>query len=120
MLNFALRRKSGESPSAPPMTKIVLATDWSRQRPRCRAKAALSILSPRSSSATRTGFIGNCSRNRGGFLGHSGGGVAGAAFGNFMNVEAAKAEFAADIVELLAIALGTVPAPGPALTGRLK
>src|SRR5712672_3418700 len=38
-LSFALRRKSGESPSAPPITKIVLATDSSRQRPRCPAKA---------------------------------------------------------------------------------
>ena len=37
--SLALRRKSGESPSAPPIMKIVLATDSSRQRPSCRAKA---------------------------------------------------------------------------------
>ena len=107
--NFALRRKSGESPSAPPIAKIVLATCSSRQRPRCRAKVALSILSPRSSSATSTDFCGISGGNRRGFLGHPGCGVARAAFRNFMNIEAAKAELAADIVEALAVPFGQFP-----------
>src|SRR6476661_4385700 len=44
-------------------------------------------------------FIGNGGRYRPGFLGDPGGGIAGAALGNFMDLEAAKAELAADIVE---------------------
>src|ERR1700681_3881979 len=55
------------------------------------------------------GFRWNYGRNRGGFLGHPGCGVARAAFANFMNFEAAKAEFAADVVESFAIALGQFP-----------
>ena len=55
------------------------------------------------------GFLGDRGRNRRGLLGHPGRGVAGAAFGNFMNLEAAKAELAADVVEALAIALGQFP-----------
>ncbi len=67
------------------------------------------MLSPRSSSATSTDFAGYYGRNRRGFLGYPGRGVAGAAFRNFMNLEAAKAELAADVVESLAIALGQFP-----------
>ena len=109
MLSFALRRKSGESPSAPPIAKIVLATASSRQRPRCRAKAALSILSPRSSSATSTDFAGIAAEI--------------AAASSAIRVAASrarlsgiswisrplKAEFAADVVESFAIALGQFP-----------
>ena len=40
------------------------------------------------------------------FLCYPGGGVARAAFRNFMNLKAAEAEFAADVVEALAIPLG--------------
>jgi len=58
MRSLALRCKSGESPSAPPITKIVLAIPSSRHWPSCRAKAALSMLLPRSSSATSTDFSG--------------------------------------------------------------
>src|SRR4029453_1740233 len=42
-------------------------------------------------------------------LRHPGGGIAGAAFRNFVNLEAAEAELAADIIEALAIALGKLP-----------
>src|SRR5262245_22902923 len=42
-------------------------------------------------------------------LRHPGGGIAGAAFRNFMNLKAAEAELAADIIEALAIALGKLP-----------
>src|SRR5882757_8053237 len=52
------------------------------------------------------GFLRYCRRNRRGFLRYPGRGVARAAFGNFMDREAAKAELAADILEALAIAFG--------------
>src|SRR5439155_14746 len=58
IVSLALRRKSGESPSAPPIVKIVLATASSRKRAKCWAKLALSMLLPRSSSATSTHFCG--------------------------------------------------------------
>ena len=109
MLSFALRRKSGESPSAPPITKIVLATCSSRQRPRCRAKAGAVDVVAALVERHQHGFFRNCRRNRRGFLGHPGRGVARAAFGNFMDLEAAKAELAADVVEALAIAFGQFP-----------
>src|ERR1700742_2757408 len=51
------------------------------------------------------GFVRDCGRDRGTFLGDARGGIAGAAFGNFMNVDAAKSEPAAGIIEPLAIAL---------------
>ena len=108
MLSLALRRKSGESPSAPPIAKIVSATASSRQRPRCRANGAVDIVAALV-ERHQDRFLRDRRRNRRGFLGHPGGGVAGAAFGNFMNFEAAKAELAADIVEALAIALGQFP-----------
>src|SRR5665647_2877180 len=55
------------------------------------------------------GFRRYCGRNRGGFLGHPGRGVAGAALGDFLDIEAAKAEFAANVVESLAIAVREFP-----------
>ena len=58
MRSLALRCKSGESPSAPPITKIVLAMPSSHHWPSCRAKAALSTFLPCSSSATTTDFTG--------------------------------------------------------------
>src|SRR4051812_7656448 len=54
-------------------------------------------------------FFGDFRRNRRGFFGYSGVGVARAAFRNFMNRKAAKAELAADLVESLAIASGKFP-----------
>ena len=48
-------------------------------------------------------------RDRGGLFGDPCRGIAGAAFGNFMNFEAAKTELAADLVETLAIAFGQFP-----------
>src|SRR5258708_16049628 len=56
-----------------------------------------------------SGFRRDCGRNHARFLGNPGCGIAGAAFGNFMNLEAAKPEFAADVVESLAIAFGQLP-----------
>src|ERR1700735_4915223 len=55
------------------------------------------------------GFFRHGRRDRRGFLSYSGDSVPGAAFGDFMHLEAAKAELAADIVESLAIALGQFP-----------
>ena len=55
------------------------------------------------------GFIGIAAEIAAGLLGHPGRGVAGAAFGDFMNIEAAKAEFAADVIEALAVAFGQFP-----------
>src|SRR4051795_10098268 len=52
------------------------------------------------------GFLRYCRRDRRGFLRYPGRGVTRAAFGNFMDREAAKAELAADILEALAIAFG--------------
>src|ERR1700687_2779226 len=54
-------------------------------------------------------FSGNCRRYSGGFVGHPGCGVAGATFGNFLDLKAAKTEFAADIVKPLTMALGHLP-----------
>jgi len=54
-------------------------------------------------------LVRNRGQDRRGFLGHPGGRVAGAAFGNFMDVEATKTELAADIVEALSVALGQFP-----------
>src|ERR1700704_4047197 len=93
MRSLALRCKSGESPSAPQMPGEGCAID------------ILAALVER----YQHGFVGNRSRNRGGFLGHPGRGVARAAFRNFMNLEAAKAELAADVVEAFPIALGQFP-----------
>src|SRR5690242_618097 len=50
-------------------------------------------------------FLREVGRDRSRLLGDSRGGIAGAAFRNFMNLDAAKAELAADIVKALAIAL---------------
>src|SRR6185437_8174097 len=58
------------------------------------------------------GVFRDCGRYRGTFFGDSRGRVARAAFGNLMNVEAAKAELAAGIVEAPGIALGQL-ALGP-------
>src|SRR6202008_4617683 len=52
------------------------------------------------------GVFRDCGRDRGGLLGDACGWVAGAAFGNFMDIEAAEAELAADVVEALPVALG--------------
>ena len=54
-------------------------------------------------------FFRDLRRNRRGFLGYPGRGVPRAAFRNFMNLKAAKAELAADFVESLAIAFGKFP-----------
>src|SRR5712671_571871 len=48
-------------------------------------------------------FCRDCARNRRSFLRDPGGGVARPAFRNFMDLEAAKTGFAADVVEALAI-----------------
>ena len=109
MRNLALRCKSGESPSAPPIVKIVLATPSSRQRPSCsgeaRAVDALAALVERH----QHGLFRDRGRDRRGFLGDPGRRIAGAAFRDLVNLEAAKAELAADIVEALAVALGQFP-----------
>ena len=55
------------------------------------------------------GFFGDRSRYRRGFLSDAGGGIAGAALGNFMDLQAAKTELAADILEAFAVALGELP-----------
>src|SRR5918995_3409566 len=52
------------------------------------------------------GFLRYRRRNPCGFLRYPGRGVARAAFRNFMDREAAKAELAADVLEALAIAFG--------------
>src|SRR5882757_7680463 len=55
------------------------------------------------------GFFRDLRRNRAGFLRHPGYCVACTAFRNFTNLEAAKAELAADVVEALAVALRQFP-----------
>ena len=55
------------------------------------------------------GLFGDRGRDRRRFFGYSGRSIACAAFRDLMNLEAAKAELAADIVEALAIALGEFP-----------
>src|SRR5215471_11615692 len=52
------------------------------------------------------GVFGNCRRNRRCLLGNARGCVAGPAFRNFMDVEAAEAELAADVAEPLLVPLG--------------
>src|SRR5579872_7626009 len=49
------------------------------------------------------GFGRDRRRNRRGFFRHARGGIAGAAFGNLLNLKAAESELAADVVEALAI-----------------
>src|SRR6202008_4171229 len=51
------------------------------------------------------GVFRDCGRDRGGLLGDACGWVAGAAFGNFMDIEAAEAELGADVVEALPVGL---------------
>ena len=67
------------------------------------------MLVPCSSSATTADFSGISGRDRRRLLGDPRRGIAGAAFRNFMNLETAKAELAADVLEPLAIALGELP-----------
>src|SRR6476661_9819297 len=67
-----------------------------------RAIDALAVLVQRH----QHGFLRYRSRNRRGLLRYPGRAVARAAFRNFMNREAAKAELAADVPEALAIAFG--------------
>src|SRR5207302_1970209 len=55
------------------------------------------------------GFRRDCGRNHARFLGNPSCGVTGAAFRNFLNLEAAKTEFTADVVESLAIAFSQLP-----------
>ena len=109
MRSLALRRKSGESPSAPPIAKIVLATCFVPPAAEMPGKSGAVDVVAALVERHQHGFLGNRGRNRRGFLGDPGRGVAGAAFGNFMNLEAAKAELAADVVEALAVALGQFP-----------
>src|SRR5579883_1849968 len=52
------------------------------------------------------GVFRDCGRDRRGLLRDARSCVAGAAFRNFVNLEAAKAELAADVLEALAVALG--------------
>ena len=104
MRNLALRCKSGESPSAPPIAKIVgdpLIPPLAELPGEGRAIDALAVLVQRH----QHGFLRYRRRNRRGFLRDPGRGVARAAFRNFMNRQAA-AELAADVLEALAIAFG--------------
>ena len=55
------------------------------------------------------GFLRDCGRNCGRFLGNPPGGVARPAFRNFMDHEAAKSEFAANIIEAFAVAFRQFP-----------
>src|SRR5664279_305043 len=55
------------------------------------------------------GFRRNCRQNRRGLLCDPGRGVARAAFRNFMNFQAMKAELAANVVESLQVAFGQLP-----------
>ena len=113
-MSFALPRKSGESPSAPPITKIVLATRLVPPLAEPAGKRGTVDILAALVEATSTEFSGIAADIAAAFFGDSRGRVARAAFGDFMNVEAAKAELAAGIVEALGIALGQL-ALGPLL-----
>src|ERR1700752_3247765 len=54
-------------------------------------------------------FVRNERRDRRRFFADSGSCVARAAFGDFVNFEAAKSELAGDVIEPLAIAFGQIP-----------
>ncbi len=92
----------------------------SRHWPSCRAKAALSMLLPRSSSATSTDFLRYRRRNRRGFLRYPGRGVARAAFPKFHESRGRESRACGRCPRSARDSARPVPAPGPASAGRLR
>lgn len=108
MRNEALRCNSGESPSAPPITKTVFAIPVApaAELPgeTCAVDALAAFVERDQHMLFRDHRGDGC-----GLFGDARIGVTCAAFRNVMDIEAAKAELAADIVKARAITLGELP-----------